>query len=72
MSFEVNSPFSLCILIVPRWGNPHIEGINLIQRNFVTGQPNIWFHTKRRGKLIFDLWVEPAKRNVWIGLIVVK
>lgn len=62
MSFEVNSPFSLCILIVPRWGNPHIEGINLIQRNFVTGQP------KRRGKLIFDLWVEPAKRNVWIGL----
>lgn len=56
----------MCILIVPRWGNPHIEGINLIQRNFVTGQP------KRRGKMIFDLWVEPAKRNVWIGLIVVK
>lgn len=36
--------FLLCILIVPGWCNPHIEGMNCAQRDFMTGSLNIWLH----------------------------
>lgn len=37
----------MCILDAPRWGNSHIEGINLVQTDFITEQP------KKREKVLF-------------------
>lgn len=68
MSFDAKYLFSACILIAPGWDNPHIEGMNQIQRDFLTGRPTICFHNERESLVFFLCY--PAKRNnfckVWI------